>query len=177
MSQNSLDVHFLSLSDEWLTPDAVIELTLKLFSEIDLDPCAEAGEVPNVPAHRHFTKEDDGLLKSWSGKVYMNPPYGRAIGAWVEKLVYEFSIGNVTEAIALVPARTETRWFSKLRDFPCCFVRGRLKFKGSRSSAPFPSAIFYLGPNLRSFIDTFLELGDVYFRIDSRVGKERRNAG
>lgn len=43
----------------------------------------------------------------------------------------------------LLPARTDTRWFhdyiynrSEIR-----FIKGRLKFGGSRNSAPFPSMV------------------------------------
>ena len=39
----------------------------------------------------------------------MNPPYGGDIAWWVQKLVEEFELGEVTEAIALVPSRTDRK--------------------------------------------------------------------
>ena len=50
---------------------------LKLWSrEIDLDPasCEMAQEV--VKAKTYCTEQDDGLSMSWSGCVFLNPPYG-----------------------------------------------------------------------------------------------------
>ncbi|MFT4543160.1 MAG: hypothetical protein ACI835_005629 [Planctomycetota bacterium] len=45
---------------------------------------------------------------------------------------------------------------------PRCFIYGRLKFGSATNSAPFPSAIFYLGPNAGLFADSFGDLVDVF---------------
>jgi len=134
--------------------------------EIDLDPCSNSHETPNVPAAMHYTAEDDGLAQEWRGRVYMNPPYGREIGAWVSKLVESYMLGDVTHAIALLPARTDTQWFAKLRNYPVCFVTGRLTFVGNDDPAPFPSAVFYLGDDIAQFYYAFSELGDIWQRIE-----------
>ena len=52
-----------------------------------------------------------------------------------------------------------------LRDHPCLFVRGRLKFSGHLNSAPFPSCIVYLGDDLAAFHRAFGDLGDVFVRL------------
>jgi len=155
---------FTSDSCEWYTPQNIIDVTLKVLGNIDLDPCSNSFTYPNIPASQHFTKEVNGLSKNWIGKVYMNPPYGREIKEWVEKLHQGFSNGNVTEAIALTPARTDTQWFYALRNFPRCFIKGRLKFSGGEedNSAPFPSVAFYLGKNESNFKKHFKEIGDIY---------------
>lgn len=150
-----------SESYEWYTPQVIIERVIKVLEKIDLDPCSNEGE-PNIPATRHFTIKDDGLSKEWYGRVYMNPPYGNKIKAWIEKLYNEFRSGRTTEAIALVPARTDTKWWRILRNFPVCFIEGRLKFSGQENSAPFPSAVFYLGDNIDNFITAFEDIGDIY---------------
>ena len=84
---------------------------------------------------------DDGLEYDWSGKfVYMNPPYGRGIGAWVKKACES----DCPVKVALLPARTDTRWWwtyiqgiaDEIR-----FVEGRLKFGDATNSAPFPSVV------------------------------------
>lgn len=161
------NVHFSTGNDEYLTPLEIVDAALSLMGEIDLDPCSNSHEAPNVPAVRHYTVEDDGLDQEWHGRVYMNPPYGRAIEEWVEKLCAEHEAGRVTEAVALVPARTDTQWWVRLRDYPVCLVEGRLRFVGSgESGAPFPSAIFYLGPDLKRFYDAFYHLGDIWQRVD-----------
>jgi hypothetical protein len=153
-----------SASSEWYTPGIIIDHALDALVEIDLDPCSNEGE-PNIPAAQHFTIQDDGLAQEWNGRVYMNPPYGSEIVEWVKKLDEEYRAGRVTEAIALVPARTDTKWWRVLRDYPVCFIEGRLKFSGQENSAPFPSAVFYLGLSADTFISIFQDIGDVYERI------------
>ena len=81
----SMDVHYSSETPEWYTPPEIIERTQKTLGKIDLDPCS--GPEKTVPAIHSFTKKEDGLRFAWCGRVYMNPPYGKEIGAWVEKLV------------------------------------------------------------------------------------------
>jgi phage N-6-adenine-methyltransferase len=152
-------VHFSSGTAEWRTPYEIIRRVVETLGRIDLDPCAEEGK--GVPAAEHFTKEDDGLSRAWAGRVFMNPPYCREIGPWVEKLLEECAAGRVSEALALVPARTDTEWFYALRGYPRCFVKGRLRFSEYVNSAPFPSALVYLGPRRDAFAANFADLGDV----------------
>jgi len=155
-------VHFLSQSDEWNTPQEVIDKVLNFFGHIDCDPCSNDSKNPNVPAGILYTEVDDGLSQKWYGKVYMNPPYGDAIIGWVEKLVDEYENGEVSEAVALLPARTDTQWFHLLRRYPRCFIIGRLKFGGQENSAPFPSVFIYLGKNTDGFFKNFKTEGDCY---------------
>ena len=161
-----LAVHFSSDTPEHYTPREIIEATVNCLGVICLDPCSNSHERPNVPAAAHFTQEDDGLAQAWNGTVYMNPPYGREIGAWVEKLCQEHESGHTSEAIALVPARPDTQWWRLLRDYPVCFITGRLKFGGNDEVAPFPSAVFYLGNHIDRFYHAFRHLGDIWQRIE-----------
>lgn len=165
------NIHFSSDSEEWYTPADIVERVIQVLTGIDLDPCSNSQEAPNVPAALHFSKAEDGLTREWNGKVWMNPPYGRSIGQWIGKLVSEYEAGRVTEAIALVPARTDTAWFAALRDFPRCFVQGRITFlkpDGSKADpAPFPSALVYLGPDIDQFAKVFADLGDIYVRYQA----------
>lgn len=134
-----MSVHFSSATDEWSTPEGFAER----YGPFDLDPCATPD---NAKAPAWFAKEDDGLSKDWYGSVWMNPPYGREIGKWVRKAFEEVEKGNAERAVCLVPSRTDTRWW---HDW-CVrgeveFVRGRLRFGGSRWNAPFPSAVVTFG--------------------------------
>ena len=133
-----MSVHFSSKTDLWSTPQATFDYLNDKF-EFTLDPCAMPD---NAKCKKYYTKEDDGLSKSWAGEVvFMNPPYGREIGLWMKK-AYEESI-NAT-VVCLVPARTDTKWW---HDYVIGgmaqveFIKGRLKFGDSKNSAPFPSAI------------------------------------
>lgn len=163
---SKMAVHFSSASAEHWTPDAIWKAARRCMGgEIDLDPCSNSKEMPNVPAAYHFTEDDDGLAQFWWGRVFMNPPYGRAIGEWVEKLCAEHEQGRVVAAVTLVPARTDTQWWGRLRDYPVCLVEGRLTFIGNNDPAPFPSAIFYLGDDIASFYHEFDEFGDIWQRV------------
>ncbi len=129
-------VHFKSEDHTWETPAELFERLDAEFS-FDLDVCA----LPETAkCKRFFTPEDDGLTLPWSGVCWMNPPYGRAIGDWMRKAFYE-SVGGCT-VVCLVPARTDTEWWHEfaLRG-EIRFIRGRLRFGGAKSGAPFPSAI------------------------------------
>lgn len=163
---NGMAIHYSSDSPEHYTPQVIIDAALVCLGEIDLDPCSNSKDAPNVPARYHYTAADDGLTLPWAGRVYMNPPYGREIGAWVEKLTQSHKTGDVGAAIALVPARTDTQWFAMLRDYPVCFVTGRLTFVGNDDPAPFPSAVFYLGEDVATFYYAFDHLGDIWQRIE-----------
>ena len=163
--KRNIAVHQSSETPEHYTPAKVIDLVIKCLGAIDLDPCGNPG-TPNVPAAAYFTKDQNGLRCEWQGRVYMNPPYGSEIDAWVAKLCEEYVAGRVTEAIALLPARTDTQWFLRLRDFVCCFVEGRLTFIGNHDPAPFPSAIFYLGEDIGMFYRCFCGIGDIWQRLE-----------
>ncbi|MHC4397147.1 MAG: DNA N-6-adenine-methyltransferase [Planctomycetota bacterium] len=162
-SKKPHSVHFSSESPEWYTPKHIIDRVIETFGgAIDLDPCSNSADNPNVPALNHFTKQDDGLSQFWKGRVYMNSPYGNELSLWVNKILEEYQNDRITEAIILAPARTDTKWFQSLRQFPKCFIAGRLKFVGGNNSAPFPSMLVYLGPNNEEFFTSFSDIGDIY---------------
>jgi hypothetical protein len=167
-ARKDLAVHHASETAEHYTPRHIVGLVVDCLGAIDLDPCSNAGR-PNVPAAQHFTEAENGLAQLWDGRVYMNPPYGSEIEAWVEKLCaeYERQPGGVVEAIALVPARPDTQWFKRLACSypPVCFVEGRLTFVGNVDSAPFPSALFYLGENVGKFYRCFEAIGECWQRM------------
>jgi site-specific DNA-methyltransferase (adenine-specific) len=138
---NNNKVHFMSTNYEWETPDKVFEPLAKEFG-IEFDVCATAA---NRKAKNFYSKEDNSLIKEWqhtrSKAVWMNPPYDNEIGKWVRK-AYEEAKNGVT-TVALLPARTDTAWFHNyiLDKQEIRFLKGRIKFKEAKSSAPFPSMV------------------------------------
>jgi phage N-6-adenine-methyltransferase len=128
-----------SKTDQWATPQAFFD-ELNMEFGFTLDVCADDW---NHKCNRYFTKQDDGLAQVWSGVCWMNPPYGREIGAWMSKAVEAWRGGATV--VCLVPARTDTAWwhdFAMLGEIT--FIRGRLKFvnrEGTGDAAPFPSAL------------------------------------
>lgn len=109
-------------SVEWYTPPRIFAA---LGLPFDLDPCSPGERVvPWIPAATHFTQADDGLLQPWHGRVWLNPPYGRAIERWLDRFAAH------RRGIALVFARTDTAWFHRYatRADALCFTRGRIAF-------------------------------------------------
>ncbi len=152
-------------TDSWYTPPSIVQLVIQVLGEISLDPCADDGR--HIEAAEHYTFDDDGLKQPWYGKVYMNPPYSHP-GLWMKKLQLEFETGNVDEAIALVPAATDTNWLSPvLKTQPVCFWKGRIKFLGQdyqfKSSARQSHVLVYWGNNWQKFREVFEDYGVVYF--------------
>lgn len=130
-----------SNSDLWETPQDFFD-SLNGEFHFDLDACA----LPkNAKCGRYFTPEQDGLAQQWTGTVWCNPPYGRQIGRWVEKAAKSAADGATV--VMLLPARTDTKWFHKYiyGKTEIHFVPGRLKFGGSKNSAPFPSMVVVFG--------------------------------
>lgn len=166
IAKKSKEACFSSQSVEWNTPAHIVQSVLSVLKVIDLDPCSNSHTRPNIPANTLYTKNENGLNKQWSGRVYMNPPYGREIINWVRRLHIEYKSNHVREAVALLPARTDTVWFRILRDYPRCFIHGRLKFGNASTSAPFPSVVVYLGLQSERFNRVFSKLGDVYVLLN-----------
>lgn len=154
---------FSSATPEWYTPHHIIDRVIRVFGCIDLDPCSNSNDPDeaNVPALNYWTISDNGLAQPWHGKVYMNPPYGDEIAGWVGRLIGAKETNEIDEGIALLPARTDTAWFQPLFTYTACWIRGRLKFSGAENSAPFPSVVVYLGPDIEGFREHFHALGAV----------------
>ena len=120
--------------EEWLTPPEIVAA----LGPFDLDPCAPIKR-PWPTAAKHYTTEDNGLIKPWSGLVFCNPPYGPKTGDWLARCAEH---GN---CIALVFARTETRAFQEHvwpKATSLLFISGRLSFyhvtgkRGGTAGAP-----------------------------------------
>lgn len=161
---HALTVQTSSKTDEHYTPDDVIEAAIATLETIDLDPCSNSHDHPNIPASNHYTIEDDGLSKSWAigeGRIYLNPPYSET-AKWVDKLIEEYEAGGVKQAVTLVKSATDTKWYQKLDKFPKCLWNGRLTFKGNDSPAPFASSIFYLGNHPERFTEAFSKHGRIH---------------
>ena len=120
--------------EEWLTPPEII----KALGRFDLDPCAPIKR-PWEMAKAHYTIADNGLIKPWHGRVWLNPPYGGETGRWMARASDH---RNVT---ALIFARTETvQFFDYIwpKAKAVCFLKGRLAFyhvngkRGGTAGAP-----------------------------------------
>lgn len=134
----------------WQTPPEIWQGVLDRLGidEFSLDPCSPGPSSP-IPCRDRFTQDDDGLSRSWGeagAVVWVNPPYGRALGSWIDKMIMEAAAVKV---IALVPARTGARWWHRAVDGGGKpeFLRGRVRFLGKDgtpgAAAPFDSALIW----------------------------------
>ena len=107
---------FSSASVEWATPQALFD-ELDAEFHFDLDPCS--------------THEN----------AKCNPPYGRELPKWIKKAHDEAEKGALV--VMLIPARTDTRAFHDYiyHQAEIRFLRGRIRFVGSKWNAPFPSMV------------------------------------
>lgn len=138
-------IHFSTGKDDWETPQYLFDALNKEFC-FTLDPCADDN---NHKCVKYYTKEQDGLMQSWTEEtVFCNPPYSKRGGQakWIEKCCAEAKKNKIT-VVALLPARTDTKAFHDyiLGKAEIRFIKGRLNFeihngeKGGR--APFPNMI------------------------------------
>lgn len=130
-------------SVEWGTPKDLFD-TLNAEFDFTLDVAASDH---NAKCKKYFTKEINGLNQSWSGeRCFMNPPYGRGLDRWVSKAWREVrKNGGAEVVVALLPARTDTKWFHNyvLDKAEIRFIKGRVKYVNGEKPqpAPFPSIV------------------------------------
>lgn len=114
--------------EEWLTPPEFINL----LGPFDLDPCSPV-ERPWPTAHRHYTIHDNGLIKPWEGRVWLNPPYGNQTIKWMRRMKEH------GDGMALIFARTETKTFHECvwgASSAILWIKGRIKFYNSDGTMP-----------------------------------------
>jgi ParB family chromosome partitioning protein len=151
--------------DEWYSPAEHVEMARRVMGGIDLDPASCELAQQTVKATRYLTATDDGLAHEWHGRIWINPPYSRGlITRFADKLIEEWRAGRVQQAIALVNAHPDGRWFQRLSaEFVLCLAHKRIKFyDGTRTCNPrFPSAFFYAGSRRSTFRRVFGQLGAI----------------
>ena len=137
----------------WETPSWLFNI-LDSFYQFD---CDVAANKYNALCKHYFCLEDSCLDNVWHKKNFMNPPYGSEIKSFIIKAHEEYFLRN-NIIIALLPARTDTRWFHNYiyKKTEILFIKNRLQYqiagKGDRD-APFPSMIVGWGAKKQDFID------------------------
>lgn len=90
-----------STTNTWLTPRWLIDA----LGEFDLDPCAAPEPRAWSCAKRNISRPDDGLAHEWSGRVWLNPPYGKEIEPFMRRM------SEHKKGLALTFMRSDSRWF------------------------------------------------------------------
>ena len=129
----------------WATPSEWFKY-LDLEFGFTLDPCCHH---ETAKCEKHYTPAEDGLAQSWKDeRVFMNPPYGREIGVWMKK-AHDEARDNGALVVCFVPARVDTNWWHHFASKgEVRFPKGRVKFAGAESSAPFPIAVVIFRPRI-----------------------------
>jgi len=146
---------FSRASDAWTTPPDLFAALDAEFA-FDLDAAATA---ETALCSRYFGPDHpdpyyrNSLVIEWAAATFVNPPYSQ-VGAFIAKAAADAGTGCTV--VALVPARTDTRWWhahvwdgAQHRPRPGVelrFLKGRLKFSDARNSAPFPSVVVVWRP-------------------------------
>lgn len=136
-----------SKKDDWQTPWALYLKIEKVFGKFTLDAAASSS---NRMCTRYYSVEQDSLMQPWSSAVWVNPPYGRKVGRWVDKAIKSIE-GDCDRIVMLLPARPDTKWFQRgvEKTALTLFIRGRVKFVGAATGAPFPSVLLVFAKDLK----------------------------
>lgn len=123
----------------WVTPHSLFD---PLHAEFNLEIDSAASK-DNALLPCFWDVQTDAFKQDWHDRrIWCNPPYSRKeIYKWVERC----AMGGATMVVALLPARTDTRWF---HDFiynkpgvEIRFLKGRIKFSGTTGAGKFPSMV------------------------------------
>lgn len=125
--------------DRSFTPRWLVQIVDVLLDGIDTDPCwhPDSHVRPRLVACDGV--ELDGLVETWRGSTWVNPPYSRP-GPWVERCEAHAATG--APVVALLKCDPSTRWAAGVwRADARVFFSRRLKFEGYGKAlgAPFPS--------------------------------------
>ena len=146
-------------TDEWYTPDYVLEPIWDCLGYVDLDPCSNDIAQQRVLAGRYWTKDDDMFSKSpeeWMcDAVFMNPPYtakAGTAGPYVARFVDMYELGCFKEGILVLNASINQKWWKPLRPFPHAIPFERIKFvdaDGNPGTSPrYNNVIVFVGPEM-----------------------------
>lgn len=165
MTKRNSDLKVLTSakSDEHNTPKFLIDAARAIMGGIDLDPMTNAIANRTVRAYQIYTKSDNGLSKSWLGRIWLNPPFSLADLA-VPKLIASYESGDVFEAVLLLKSAVETKRYQLLYPYPFVELNKRVNYDSpdNKDGAPFATVLFYFGPNFPRFRQIMSDYGRVH---------------
>jgi len=153
---NDWNIIHSSKNMEWRTPKMIFDALDREFGfEVDA-----AASPANALCDHYWTVDDNSLSIDWSTTitsatgggptVFLNPPYGRGLGAWVDKAIEQQARGCTV--VMVLMACTDTKWWAKLWNsaHEVRFVTGRVKFLDrngkEQNAAPKGTAIVVFRP-------------------------------
>lgn len=146
--------------DERYTPLWVIDAARKVLGSIDLDPASCAAAQAIVRAATSYTKADNGLVRPWAGRVWLNPPYSDP-KPWIKRLLAHHRADEVSSAIVLLNIAGTPEWARLLwqSGYPVCVLTDRIEFIKADGSVDnrnmYDQFIWYIGQHRRRFAAVF----------------------
>lgn len=130
-----------SKSIEYSTPLEIVEPLIKEYN-LTKDVCASS---LNCKLPDYWTKDDNALLKQWTGNCWLNPPFNRELGKWVKKAHSE-TIKNGGTKVCLIPVRSNTKWWAEVsKDAEIRFINGEVNFNNEVRGLWLPLCILIFG--------------------------------
>ena len=168
-----------SRTDEWYTPQWLIDKCNKVLGPIDLDPASSELANETIQARKIFTRERGGLSNDWPdipSTVFLNPPGGRPslTKPFWDKLIEYRNSGLLVHAIFIGFSleqlqTTQLGCTDSIADYPICIPKRRVKYvspTGEFNSPTHGTVIAYV-PGLQNstsrFVLEFSEVGRCMF--------------
>lgn len=143
-----------STSSTWGTPPEWLERVRVTLGGIDLDPASDPDHNCYVQAAQYYTEKENGLLHSWNGRVFLNPPGGRGIPQkFFDKLIQQYCLGNTREAIYLGYSLEQLLWVGRnpwLPDSLVAIPNKRIHFRGAGDSPTHGNFFLLMTTDLRT---------------------------
>ncbi|XZE20294.1 hypothetical protein SH449x_000161 [Pirellulaceae bacterium SH449] len=157
----------------WVTPKPIVDSVLDLLRIVDVDPCAIGTNDPFAATERIYAPVDGLAAENrWHGRMWINPGLRKINhGQWADRLLHEFTKGNVLEGLILLPACTNASYALKLKQFPRAFTAAPIKVSGPNlpeHTIKLPLMIVYVGPNER-FLDFSVSFKTDLFHVFTRT--------
>lgn len=110
--------------NNWRTPPPLFDYLDKLY-HFEVDAAADESNHLCEEWYGPGGSREDGLSwEPWGGPAWCNPPYGKGLDLWVEKMISSDHL-----VVALLPNFTESRWFYLLQSKAWLwFLKGRVPF-------------------------------------------------
>ena len=88
-----------------------------MFPNLELDPCCNDKEEPNVIAQGTLMKRMTVYLNRGMQICFMNHPYSQS-KLWISYAVQQYELHN-NEMLLLIKLDISTKWFRQIAQYPC----------------------------------------------------------
>lgn len=182
---------------EYFSPLPIVDAARRVMGSIDLDPASSVLANERINARNYFTRDDDGLKRSWVGNCWVNHPFHAGWSAcdekcqrktcharghiyhdipsnadWVRKMTSEYVRMEVLAITCITFAATSEEWFQPLMEYPQCYLSPRTNFylpDGTlKHGVSKGSVVTYMGPAVDKFALEFAPMGTIKVKYEPK---------